>query len=273
MTQICPDEPYLDQQIALVTGGTNGIGAGIVKGLKDRGASVMSASRGSKGEHESDSFLRLDLGDLAAIKNAVDRLKQTLGNKRLSIVCFNAGISAHNYATSKDGLELTYAVNCLGHHYLFQLLEGRNLLSADATIVFTTGDIYCLADDCTSDFRFKGRGIQAYCRSKLGNLWQMQNLANRYPHYRIVAVHPGVVASNLEGPLTGLKGMIMRALLLTPDQGAQASLIAATQVDIPSGSYFHNTRGLVTLRSDDPANDGKKSAKYITDIEEILSFR
>jgi len=266
-TYLCPNAPSLLDDNTLVTGGTNGIGAEIVNGFELRGAKVYSAARGSNGTPDSHTFLRMDLSDLSSIKVAVADLHTRIEGRPLSIVCFNAGISAHSYSQSADGYEKTYAVNCLGHHYLFKLLHDHGLLADGASIVFTTGDIYCLADDCTAEFEFKGKGRRAYCRSKLGNLWQVHELSKNYPQYKITAVHPGVVASNLEGPLTGMQGFIMKALLIPTHQGAQSSLISATQPNILSGSYFHNMRGLVELREGDPALDRVKSAAFVNQLD------
>jgi NAD(P)-dependent dehydrogenase (short-subunit alcohol dehydrogenase family) len=116
-----------------------------------------------------------------------------------------------------------------------------------------TGDIYVRARQCTADFRYRGRkgGQDAYCRSKLGNLWFARELARRSPQLTVITVHPGVVNSNLVAGFEAIK----RALFLDCVQGAQMSLLAATEPDLPSGSYLHNTMGLAHLSGDDPAVD------------------
>ncbi len=282
-TQICPDDPRLDGKWALVTGGSGGIGAEIVQGLAARGANVIVAARGNSdtkaecakwgAESQRDiSFLPLDLGDVQGVREASAALQERLGGQKLDIVCANAGISPNKYGISVDGHERAFAVNCLGHHVLIRQLIDRGLLADDARIVGTTGDIYTLTSDCTSDYKYRGRTPFAYARSKLGNLWHFAELARRHPEYTVITIHPGVVASGLEGSTTGLVGFIKRRMMASPYQGAQASLIAATQ-DLPSGSYFHNIHGLMELSDTDPARDVEKASAFWDLLEDLGSRR
>lgn len=62
----------------------------------------------------------------------------------------------------------------------------------------------------------------------------------------------------------------LRALPLSTRGGAQTSLYCATQPDLPSGAYFHNTLGRVELRPDDPGADVAK-ASVLWDALEGLS--
>jgi len=282
-TQLCPDSPRLDGKIALVTGGTGGIGHEVVRGLASRGADVVVAARGGvqadedcariaqeSGRHVS--FLRLDLGNVQAVREATAALQERLDGRWLDIVCANAGIWPNRYAVSPDGYESAFAVNCLGHHVLIRGLMTRAMLADGARIVATTGDIYILSEDCTPDFAYRGGGTRAYCRSKLGNLWQFKELARRHPELDVTIVHPGVVATALEGPSTGIGGFVKRQIMASPEQGAQASLIAATQ-DLPSGTYFHNMYGVMALRDADPAMDTDKAARFWDLLEGLAASR
>ena len=85
-------------------------------------------------------------------------------------------------------------------------------------------------------------------------MWQFLELSTRFPELRVCLVHPGVVATELEGSTDGLAGALKRAFMISPGLGAQASLIAATQ-PLPSGSYFHNVHGLMNIPETDPATD------------------
>lgn len=281
-TQICPETPRLDGKLALVTGGTSGIGAEIAKGLGRRGANVIVAARGGK-TTERDlaawhketganfSFLKMDLASLDSVSAAVESFHSKWHGQQLDVVCANAGMSPHKHDVSDDGYERAFAVNCLGHHLLLRGLQEKALIARGARIVGTTGDIYRLADECTTNYSYSGRGMQAYCRSKLGNLWQYQQLAERSPEAQIVIVHPGVVASGLEGPTSGFMGWVKQKILLSTAQGAQASLIAATQNELNSGDYFHNKFGRVVLHESDPANNSVKASAFWNKMEDICA--
>jgi NAD(P)-dependent dehydrogenase (short-subunit alcohol dehydrogenase family) len=244
----CPEEPRLDGRLALVTGGNAGIGRETSRGLARRGATVVVASR----REAEGSWVPLDLADLASVRPAVDRLERVAAGRPVDVLVLNAGLWPTRFALSPQGHEIAFATNVLGHFALVRELEGRGLLPA-ARVVVVTGDIYIRARACTPDFRWSGRagGQDAYCRSKLGNLWLVRELARRRPQLHVVAVHPGVVASDLVRGFDAVK----RLVLLDCELGAQTSLYAATQPGLASGAYLHNTLGRMELAPDDPAAD------------------
>jgi len=262
---VCPPEPRLDGKLALVTGGNGGIGLETCRGLLERGARVVMAARNQDkaaaardalraelGEHIPLELAPLDLGDL----DSVAAFARELEVERIDLLIANAGVAPRRYAVSAQGHEQAFAVNVLGHFLLIQLLAPR--LPAGARVVMLTGDIYCLVGACTPDYRFRSSlgGLLAYCRSKLGNQWLGAQLQARHPDWSVVTVHPGVVASGLGGQQEGDPS----APAISCVRGAQTSLIAATQPDLPPGAYLHNTMGLVELPAGDAALDDAKAA-------------
>ena len=281
-TALCPETPRLDGQLALVTGGARGIGLETSRGLARRGAEVISASRGeAHGTRSAEAltaehgvpahFVALDLADLRSVPHTLDRLRERLAGRRLSMLIANAGLWPTRYATSAQGYEIAFATNVLGHHALIRGALERDLLADAARVVVVTGDIYVTARRCTSDYVYEGvrGGQRAYCRSKLGNLWYTREFARRRPELRVHAVHPGVIASELGGPNTGVVGAVKRALMLAPERGAETSLFCATQPGLPSGSYYHNVLGRVELHPDDPASDEAQAAALWDRLEAL----
>ena len=279
---VCPRTPRLDGQVALVTGGTRGIGLETTRGLALRGAEVVAASRGeARGLGDAAAiraelgvpvhFAPLDLSDLASIPRTLDRVESLLAGRTLSVVVANAGIWPTRPARSPQGHEIAFATNLLGHHALLHGALERGLVADRARVVVVTGDIYVLSSECTSDYAYRGPlgGPRAYCRSKLGNLRYARELARRRPELRVHAVHPGVIASELAGGSRGIAGAFKRAVLLSPEQGAQTSLFCATQPDLESGSYYHNVLGRVVLHPDDPAANEAESAALWDRVEEL----
>jgi NAD(P)-dependent dehydrogenase (short-subunit alcohol dehydrogenase family) len=253
----CPDSPRLDGRLALVTGGNAGIGLETSRGLLRRGAEVIVACRSEPKAAERMRWLPLDLADLASVRTAADRLARESGGRPVDVLIQNAGLWPERFAVSPQGHELAFATNVLGHFALTRALELRGLLPA-ARVVAVTGDIYAGAHACTPDFAYRGRlgGAEAYRRAKLGNLWLAREWARRRPALRVVAVHPGVVASNLVRGFDALK----RRVLLDCEAGAQASLLAATDPALASGSYLHNTGGIVRFAPTDSAEDAAGAA-------------
>jgi NAD(P)-dependent dehydrogenase (short-subunit alcohol dehydrogenase family) len=279
---VCPPTPRLDGRLALVTGGNAGIGLETSLGLAHRGAEVIIAARDESKARDAleriqtetnrvGQFLPLDLSDLGSVRAATDRLAELYDGRKIDILLANAGVWPLKYAASAQGHEIAFATNVLGHHLLIRGLIDRGTLVDDARVVIVTGDIYALTKDCTPDYRYRGAwgGQLAYCRSKLGNLWQAYELARRYPELTVVATHPGVVASGLAGPGDGMVGNFKRNVFLPPKAGAQTSLYCATQPDVVSGAYYHDLIGRVLLNPDDAAADRAK-AKALWEVLERL---
>ena len=86
----------LDGKVALVTGASRGLGAGIAGALKEAGATVAGTSR-ERGSAEQvaerlDSVpVAMDVSDIASVRAGVDRVASELG--RLDILVNNAGLN------------------------------------------------------------------------------------------------------------------------------------------------------------------------------------
>src|SRR4051812_44481301 len=92
----------LKDQVALVTGGSRGIGRAIVKALAAEGARVAFVYRGNQGAAESLAAevaaaggttlpLQADVANAEEVQKSVDRLEKEWGG-RIDILVNNAGI-------------------------------------------------------------------------------------------------------------------------------------------------------------------------------------
>jgi len=86
----------LDQKVALVTGASRGLGAGIVDALQEVGATVVGTSRNKEAAEEIAQRLNsvpvvMDVTDVASIRVGVDRVVAEFG--RIDILVNNAGIN------------------------------------------------------------------------------------------------------------------------------------------------------------------------------------
>jgi len=265
----CPDLPRLDGKLALVTGGTAGVGEFVSRGLLARGARVVSLSRGvSQGKEALPEVqsISCDLSNLTSVAGAVDKLR----DQKIDLLICNSGIALREHAMTSDGIEMTFAVNVLGHHLLYRLLQQRGMFAINPRIVMTTSEAYFAGKTCDSN-PSKYRMNQVYGGSKLGNLWQVLELNKHYPNINSYAVHPGVILSGFGGgvPTGGFKDWLAKKILISEEQGAQAALIAATQ-DLPNGAYWHNVCGIMSLPKGDAALDIQKADKLWGRLEELI---
>ena len=123
----------LSGQVALVTGGGRGIGAGIARQLADAGAKVAVAAltreQVDEVAREIDGLaLELDVTDLAAVERAVDRTESELGP--LVLLVANAGIGNVGGATWEIDPQAWWhvlEVNVLGVHFCCRTVVPRML--------------------------------------------------------------------------------------------------------------------------------------------------
>ncbi len=86
----------LDGKVALVTGASRGLGAGIADALKEAGATVAGTSREQGSAEQVAKRLgsvpvAMDVSDIASVRAGVDRVASELG--RLDILVNNAGLN------------------------------------------------------------------------------------------------------------------------------------------------------------------------------------
>ncbi len=106
----------LRDKIAIVTGGSQGIGLAIVNRLADAGATVVCADlKDGTGASAADLFVSTDVGDEARIEQLVTTVVDRYG--RIDVLVYNAGIHL-NYDSIADttlaDYERCFAVNTLG---------------------------------------------------------------------------------------------------------------------------------------------------------------
>lgn len=244
----------LSGRTILVTGANTGIGLATARSLAARGARVhvacRSAEKGSAavadiiaGSGNDDvRLLPLDLADLASVQ-ASAKAFLALGEP-LHVLINNAGIGGQRGLT-KDGFELIFGVNHLGH-FAFTMALLDCLTASQARIVNVASDAHYQARGI--DFGLLRRrtrtitGMPEYAVSKLCNVLFTQELARRLAGTGVTAyaLHPGVVASDIWRRVPWPVRPLLTRRMLSIEQGAQTSLYCATSAEVAgdSGHYY-----------------------------------
>jgi retinol dehydrogenase 12 len=246
----------LDGLTFLVTGANTGIGLATATALAVRGGRVHVACRSEQKGRDAQaaiaaaagsdhvSFLQLDLADLALVRASAQAFL-ALGEP-LHVLINNAGVGGQRGLT-KDGFELMFGVNHLGHFAFTMALLDR-LTSSKARIVNVASDAHYAAKGIGFDqLRRPARGITGmaeYSVSKLCNVLFTQELARRLSGTGVTsyALHPGVVASDIWRRVPWPIRPLITRRMLTVAQGAQTSLYCATSPELASvsGRYYDN---------------------------------
>jgi retinol dehydrogenase 12 len=235
----------------LVTGANTGIGRATALALARQGWRVYVASRSrEKGEAAvaalraaagSDSvfFLALDLADLSSVRACAEAFLAR--GEPLHVLVNNAGVGGAR-GLSKQGFELTFAINHLGHFALTSALLDRLVSSAPARVVTVSSDAHYSAPGIDWDaLRRPARGItglREYAVSKLCNVLFSQELARRTVGAGVTtyALHPGVVASDIWRRVPWPVRPLMTRRMLTVEDGAATSLYCATSPEVAGDS-------------------------------------
>jgi NAD(P)-dependent dehydrogenase (short-subunit alcohol dehydrogenase family) len=241
----------------LVTGSNSGIGRITATTLAGRGGQVFLACRApEKGEAVAAPLraggakvevLRLDLADLSSVRDAA----ATFLARGLPLhgLINNAGLAGTRSLT-RDGFELTFGVNHLGHFLLTRLFEARLRESAPARVVNVSSQAHRSAkgiDFSVLRQRTRSRtGIPEYGVSKLANILFTRELARRWSGSGVTAyaLHPGVVATDIWRRLPGpLRWLLMR-FMISPEEGARTTMTCATAPELAgvSGRYYNRER-------------------------------
>jgi NAD(P)-dependent dehydrogenase (short-subunit alcohol dehydrogenase family) len=229
----------------LVTGANTGIGLATAQALAGRGGRVYVASRsrekGSaavaaiKAFSGSDTvwFLPLDLADLDSVRACASSFLAR--GEPLHVLVNNAGLT-------KQGFELMFGVNHLGHFVLTNALLGCLEASAPARVVTVSSDSHYAARGIDWDaLRRPSRGVTGlpgYSVSKLCNVLFSAELARRTAGTGVTtyALHPGMVASDIWRRVPWpVRPLILRRML-TVEQGAETSLYCATSSEVAADS-------------------------------------
>lgn len=270
-----------DRPICLITGATSGIGLVTARALAKRGMTVVlvahNAEKGAatvariKRETGTTSVdcLVADLSVQAEVRRLAEEFKDRYS--RLHVLINNAGPVFLRRQLSRDGIEMTFAVNHLSHFLLTNLLVDTLKASASTRIINVSSDAHKKAHIRFENLerRDKYSLMGAYGQSKLAQLLFTYELARRLQGTGVTvnAAHPGLVATNLgknNGWAARLVLPLMRFVALRPEEGAQTIIYLATSSEVAevTGKYFERKR----IVASSPASYDELAARRLWEI-------
>ena len=207
---------------AVVTGGTSGIGYFVCEALAKQGIHVILAARDEEKGLEAVrkirlatggqvSFETLELADLYSVSMFSVRMVRQYD--KIDLLVLNAGMLAHTYEESEDGIEMTWHVNHVAGQALTMYLLPVLLSSKESRVVAVASSGHYSLDFLSSYAhifnvraqpmpRESWNQVSSYGASKAANILMAREIAQRYGDrgMRAFSVHPGFVATEFATP-------------------------------------------------------------------------
>jgi NAD(P)-dependent dehydrogenase (short-subunit alcohol dehydrogenase family) len=241
----------------VITGATSGIGKVAALELAKKGHAIYMLIRNTeKGEqvrqeiiqqsgNKSIYVVKCDTSDLATVRAAADELNSKLFN--INVLINNAGSAFLKKEITKDGFEMTFEVNHLGHFLLTESLMPL-LQKGHARIINVSSEAHKNAKPNFDDLKWEHtpyKVMKAYGISKLYNIYFTKSLAEKYGDkgIRAYALHPGVVNTHIWDGVKGAARIfiwLLKLFMISPEKGAETIIFLATQpkLESKSGKYF-----------------------------------
>ncbi|RLQ91518.1 oxidoreductase [Planomicrobium sp. Y74] len=284
-------------KVTVITGANSGIGLEAAKVLAGKGFHIVMAVRNeTKGTAARKEILALhpdaavevkllDVADLASVRSFADEILRDYD--ALDLLINNAGVMMPPYSKTKDGFEMQFGSNHLGHFALNALLYPLLNKTPESRIV-TTGSLAHNRGAIDFDNLDGSKGYKAkkfYNQSKLANMLFALELDRRLKEHgsRTISVicHPGVSATNIfkigkkDAPLF-LRNLANKYYLQPPELGALATVHAATDPGLTGGEYIGpdgpgRRKGYPALETPHPSALDEEVAKRLWQVSEELT--
>ncbi|XP_050415281.1 dehydrogenase/reductase SDR family member on chromosome X isoform X1 [Patella vulgata] len=260
--------------IAMVTGGTEGIGLEVVRKLISKNVTVFIASMNKSKAEKIINELKYDYPssqvyhiavDLRSLKSVKDCVNEFLEYRRpLHILINNAGVMLTPYTLTTDGFEEQFQVNYLSHFYFTSLLldklesssspdyTSRIVNVSSAAHVFGGKNLDKLISKCDGLFEYSPH--YAYTTSKLAIILATYSLHKELKgsnsHITVNAVHPGIVNTglyrNVHWSIKWLMIFLAKHLFKTPKNASDSVVFVAIapHLDGVSGGYYDNCKSV-----------------------------
>jgi NAD(P)-dependent dehydrogenase (short-subunit alcohol dehydrogenase family) len=252
-----------DARVAVVTGGSSGIGQYTALALAQAGYIVAITARSAERLAETAAWIgcevpgatveveRVDFASFASVRAMAARILER--HPKIAILVNNAGMVMARRKISEDGFESIQQINHLSPFLLTELLMPAIKAAhtdAPARIVVTASNASTHSTVDFADLQMeKGWGpMRVYGRSKLMNIMFTYALARRLNGTGITvnALHPGFVGSRIANKGWAIDWLwaLVKPFVLTSAQGAETAVYLALSPEIASasGQYFYKKK-------------------------------
>ncbi|WP_235941540.1 SDR family NAD(P)-dependent oxidoreductase [Cyclobacterium roseum] len=244
-----------------ITGATSGIGAEKAKVLAPKCSRIFLLVRNREkakelvqsidpsGNNDKFTIIHCDLADLQSVAAAARALREATDN--LDLLINNAGGIFPEKELTKDGHELTFSANHLGHFLLTQQVMSLLTNGDGGRVVSVSSEAHKGASIDRKDLELirNFSSFKAYANAKLYNILFTKSLAEKYADKNLeaYALHPGVVNTGFGNQSKGIFKILLslfKPLMISPAKGAKTGIFLATTKQVPgkNGDYFKKSK-------------------------------
>jgi NAD(P)-dependent dehydrogenase (short-subunit alcohol dehydrogenase family) len=234
------EDARVSEQVVVITGASDGIGAAAARLLKAKGDHVILVGRSpqktERVARELDcSFYLADFANFDEVRALAEHLKKEVPH--IDVLANNAGGRMGARLITVDGNELTLQVNHLAPFLLTNLLL-ENLVASKASVITTASSANRGAGTLDLNDLNLEKGYsadRAYAKAKLMNILFTKELDRRYHEAGInsACFHPGLVRTNFSNEFGGsfsfVYTTIVKGLLRSPQKGAETLVWLASR--------------------------------------------
>jgi retinol dehydrogenase-12 len=268
----------------LFTGATSGLGYAAAIKLAIQGAHIFVLARNAqkgagliediktnhpyaKGKIE---IISCDLGDLASIVSACERVRQTCSH--LDMIIHNAGVLNMKFEETVNKIEETWQVNVLAPVLITHLLIDLLLKSADPKLIFTASALHQGNINFENpEWRNKYGLLSAYRHSKLSIILLAKLFANKFKQYNVgvYCQHPGFVSTGLGDTNGWLIKLGFKLFGKSPEAGSKTLLFLTdtNNSGLENGAYYARSK---VKRTTKESYDMETAAELLKIVQKYL---
>jgi NAD(P)-dependent dehydrogenase (short-subunit alcohol dehydrogenase family) len=243
------------KRIALVTGGTRGIGLGIARALQQESFKIAACGKRATCEHKELFYCQCDVSDATARARMLDAIRQHFGC--LHVLVNNAGAAPKERRDILDATEESFEqvmrTNLQGPYFLTQAVAKWMVEQKKADANFAG----CIINISSISATVASVNRGDYCISKAGVAMASQLWAARLGEFDIPVydVRPGVIKTDMTSAVTArydkllAEGLAVQKRWGTPqDVGKVVAALARGDMPYSTGAVIMVDGGLTVQR-------------------------
>jgi NAD(P)-dependent dehydrogenase (short-subunit alcohol dehydrogenase family) len=230
----------------VLTGATSGIGREAAIRLDADGHELLLVGRNAaRGEQLVRKLNRATFvpGDLST-QEGIDAVAKSI--TAADVLVNNAGVMTPRREITHEGIELNFAVHHLAPYSLTRALipllgEHGRVVNVNSeghrAPMMGSGSVELDFGDLQSERDFDP--FLTYSRSKLANLLFTYELQRRRSGLTVVALHPGLVRTDLGRSFPKIRVAMIHAMAISARRGAEPVCALAVGPDVIKGQYYN----------------------------------